>query len=124
MANLEHTQHAVNLKRVSKVNPGTPPVIALSDVTLTVKHGELLGIVGASGSGKSTLLHIAGLLDEADEGSVTLAGTDVSGQSDRRRRRVRLFIQAARPCGVSRRRQLRPVGPVAERSAGGVGGGA
>ena len=56
---------------------------------LTLNAGEVVALVAPSGSGKSTLLHIAGLLDEADEGLVTLAGTDMSGQSDRRRTAAR-----------------------------------
>ena len=64
-------------------------VNVLSGCDLTLNAGEVVALVAPSGSGKSTLLHIAGLLDEADEGSVTLAGTDVSGQSDRRRTAAR-----------------------------------
>ena len=51
--------------------------------------GEVVALVAPSGSGKSTLLHIAGLLDEADEGRVSLAGTEMAGQSDRRRTAAR-----------------------------------
>ena len=76
MANAEHIQHAVNLNGVSKIYPGTPPVMALSDVTLAVNHGELLGIVGASGSGKSTLLHVLGTLTRPTSCSVFINGLD------------------------------------------------
>ncbi|MGR3812617.1 MAG: ABC transporter ATP-binding protein [Cognatishimia activa] len=64
-------------------------VDVLSGCDLTLNAGEVVALVAPSGSGKSTLLHIAGLLDEADEGSVTLAGTDMAGQSDRRRTAAR-----------------------------------
>ena len=64
-------------------------VNVLSGCDLTLNAGEVVALVAPSGSGKSTLLHIAGLLDDADEGAVTLAGTDVSGQSDRRRTAAR-----------------------------------
>ena len=58
-------------------------VRALSDVTLTVEPGEMLGIVGASGSGKSTMLNIVGTLDRPTTGRVEIDGVDVSGLSDR-----------------------------------------
>jgi putative ABC transport system ATP-binding protein len=52
-------------------------------VDLRIEAGELVSIVGPSGSGKSTLLHILGTLDRPTEGSVRIAGLDVSTMSDR-----------------------------------------
>ena len=75
--------YAVELKQVSKSYPGTPPVEALSDVTISVASGEFLGIVGASGSGKSTLLHIIGTLTRPSSGSLSIDGIDTAGLSDR-----------------------------------------
>ena len=74
--------YAVELHRVSKTYPGTPPVHALSDVNISVAHGEFLGIIGASGSGKSTLLHLIGTLTRPTTGSVFINGLDTAGLSD------------------------------------------
>ncbi|HEX5668470.1 MAG TPA: ABC transporter ATP-binding protein [Chitinophagaceae bacterium] len=49
----------------------------LKGVDLSVSDGEIVCIVGSSGAGKSTLLHILGTLDQADEGSITIAGQRV-----------------------------------------------
>jgi putative ABC transport system ATP-binding protein len=70
------------VRHAGKTYPGG--VQALRDVSLTVRHGELLAIVGPSGSGKSTLLHLMGTLDSPSEGSVEVRGHDVARLSDRR----------------------------------------
>ena len=75
--------YALELKQVSKSYPGTPPVEALSNVSISVARGEFLGIVGASGSGKSTLLHVIGTLTRPSSGSVLIDGLDTAGMSDR-----------------------------------------
>ncbi len=71
------------LEQVVKEYPGTPPVRALDGVSLEIRAGELVGIVGPSGSGKSTLLHIVGTLDRPTSGRVVVAGHDVAELSDR-----------------------------------------
>ena len=63
-------EFALKLQEVTKSYAGTPPVHALSDVSVSVRHGEFVGIVGASGSGKSTLLHVIGTLTRPTSGSV------------------------------------------------------
>lgn len=50
----------------------------LKGVDLEVEKGEIISIVGKSGAGKSTLLHILGTLDKAEQGSLSINGTDVS----------------------------------------------
>jgi putative ABC transport system ATP-binding protein len=67
---------------VSKVYPGSPPTVALSDVSLDVHAGELVAIVGPSGSGKSTLLGIMGTLERPTTGRILLSGRDVTALSD------------------------------------------
>ncbi len=81
----------LSLSGISKAyNAGLPTeVTVLSNVDLTVKAGEVIGLVAPSGAGKSTLLHIAGLLDTPDSGSVMISGQDQIGKSDRRRTTTR-----------------------------------
>ncbi len=49
----------------------------VNGINLSVQRGEFVTIVGKSGAGKSTLLHILGTLDNADSGTLHIAGTDV-----------------------------------------------
>lgn len=64
-------------------NPGQPgEVQVLRGVDLTIGRGEVVALVAPSGAGKSTLLHIAGLLDSADAGQVSLGGQEMSGLPD------------------------------------------
>ncbi|MFE9918746.1 ABC transporter ATP-binding protein [Micromonospora sp. NPDC005553] len=72
----------LNVEGVSRTYPGG--VTALDDVSLTVRAGEMLAIVGPSGSGKSTLLNIMGTLDLPTSGRVRVAGQEVTALSDRR----------------------------------------
>lgn len=61
---------------------GSRTLHVLRKVSLEVKEGEYLAIMGPSGSGKSTLLHIVGLLDGLDGGNYTLDGRDVTHLTD------------------------------------------
>jgi putative ABC transport system ATP-binding protein len=69
------------LDAVHKSYPGG--VQALRGVSLRVRQGELMAVVGPSGSGKSTLLHIMGTLEQPTSGRLAVAGQDVEGLRDR-----------------------------------------
>jgi putative ABC transport system ATP-binding protein len=62
---------------------------ALTDVTLDIKAGETVAIVGKSGSGKSTLMHILALLDGPTTGELWVDGTDASKLKGRRLNELR-----------------------------------
>lgn len=64
-------------KNVEKIF-GTPPIKALSDISIEIKDGEFVSLTGRSGAGKSTLLYILSSLDSPTNGSVEIAGEDIS----------------------------------------------
>ncbi len=61
----------------------------LRNVTMEVKYGEFIAVIGASGSGKSTLMNIIGLLDSPTSGSYFLAGMDTSVSTEKEMSRFR-----------------------------------
>ena len=73
----------IKLKDVKKIYPmGKFEVRALDGISLSIKDGELISIMGPSGSGKSTLMHIIGCLDKPTEGEYLLDGKDVTTLDD------------------------------------------
>jgi putative ABC transport system ATP-binding protein len=75
----------VRLQSVNKTyGSGDSAVTALAGVTVDFPAGTFTAVMGPSGSGKSTLLHCAAGLDRPSSGSVTLAGTELSGKSETR----------------------------------------
>ncbi len=61
---------------------GEQEVCVLNDVSLSVKAGEHVAIVGSSGSGKSTLLHILGSLDTPTSGNINIDGHSIADNTD------------------------------------------
>ena len=79
---------ARNLRRVFQL--GESRVEALRDVSLDIRRGDFVAIVGPSGSGKSTLLHLLGLIDSPTAGSVAIRGEPAHHFGRERRARLRL----------------------------------
>ena len=74
----------IELEQISKIyNPGDNEVRALDNVSLTIREGEFVAIVGCSGSGKSTMMNLLGCLDTPTKGRYLLEGQDVSHMTDR-----------------------------------------
>ena len=73
----------IELENVTKVyRMGEVEVYALNGVTISIKQGEMLSIIGTSGSGKSTLLDVLGCLDRPTSGRYMLDGIDVNRLND------------------------------------------
>jgi putative ABC transport system ATP-binding protein len=78
-----HNEIVVAAKELTRrYGEGATAVDALRGVSLDVERAALLAVMGPSGSGKSTLMHILAGLDQPTSGSVTIAGTEITGLDD------------------------------------------
>ncbi|MHB8773191.1 MAG: ABC transporter ATP-binding protein [Syntrophales bacterium] len=89
----------IELTKVGKrYRQGAQEVEALRDISLRIRKGEFLSVMGASGSGKSTLLNLIGGLDQPSSGEIFIAGRPLHGISDHeltliRRRHIGFVFQ-------------------------------
>jgi putative ABC transport system ATP-binding protein len=73
----------IELRNVTKTYPmGETQVLALNDVSLTIKENDFVSITGPSGSGKSTMMNIVGCLDMPTQGMLLLDNKDVTKLSE------------------------------------------
>jgi len=95
--------------RASSVSRAFEGVQALRGVSLELARGEVLGLIGPNGAGKSTLVNVLSGFDRPDEGTVELAGQDVTGWPPHRRGRrglARTFQHAHAFRGLSVRENV------------------
>ena len=79
----------LSLEGVSRIYGEEVQVRALDGVSMEIRAGEFVSIVGPSGSGKSTMLGLLGILDLPTHGVIRVRGVDVAGLSDAERSRLR-----------------------------------
>ena len=87
----------IKLEHLSKTFAGKDNVHALRDVSLTVREGEIYGVIGYSGAGKSTLIRCINLLERPDEGKVWVDGRELTSLRaaalNRERRKIGMIFQ-------------------------------
>jgi branched-chain amino acid transport system ATP-binding protein len=71
--------HAETVLRVTNLQAGYGRILGIIDVSIEVRRGELVALLGSNGAGKSTLLRAASGMIRPRRGSVVLNGTDVTG---------------------------------------------
>ena len=88
----------IELKHISKTFPTADGVFqALDDINLTIRDGDIFGIVGMSGAGKSTLVRCINLLERPTAGQVVIDGQDLmelsAPQLREKRRSISMIFQ-------------------------------
>lgn len=82
----------IELTHISKVYDGPNRVEALKDISLSVKEGEIFGVIGQSGAGKSTLIRCINMLERPTSGSVVVDGVDLTKLNEKDLREQRKNI--------------------------------
>ena len=78
---MNNSENIIEIKGLKK-SYDNGKIKALNGINLEIKKGEFVSIIGPSGSGKSTLLNMIGALDTASEGSINVAGIDLTQTKD------------------------------------------
>src|SRR5947209_18233119 len=78
---MEATQESTDVIRVEHVAKNFGAVTALRDVSLTLRRGEFLGLIGDNGAGKSTLVKILTGFDQPTAGKIFFEGREVQPRS-------------------------------------------
>ena len=83
----------IELRHLSKrYQTAQGEIVALEDINLTIRDGEIYGIIGLSGAGKSTLVRCINLLEQPTSGQVVIDGTDITTMNRRSLLRLRRSI--------------------------------
>ena len=92
---MDNREIILDVRNISKIYGD---LHALKDVSLSVRKGEWVAIMGSSGSGKSTMMNIIGCMDKPSVGQVILDGQDITKESQKslteiRREKIGLIFQ-------------------------------
>jgi putative ABC transport system ATP-binding protein len=96
----DNNSFALQVKNLSKIyDTSAGRVVALDNVSFSIKRGEFVSIVGPSGSGKSTVLNMVGALDRPTSGKIYIDGIDIFSMNDSeiatmRNRRIGFVFQS------------------------------
>ncbi|MHA1989926.1 MAG: ABC transporter ATP-binding protein [Candidatus Hodarchaeales archaeon] len=84
---------ATNLVKVFRANKGKPDILAVDQVSLDIKEGEIFSLLGPNGAGKTTTIRmLAGILP-VTSGIANVCGYDISGESDNVRKNVGILTE-------------------------------
>ncbi len=93
---MQHVSKRFNQSRWFNRNSTNKPIVAVNDVSVQVRRGEIFGVLGPNGSGKSTFIRLLSTLLVPDSGRVTIFGLDVTRDERAVQRLInRVSVEAA-----------------------------
>ena len=93
LIDMQHLSKRFKLKVTGPSGPEHKELLAVSDVSLQIRKGETLALVGESGCGKTTLGRVLALFYQPSEGTLSIDGTDVSGLNRKQLKPIRRQVQ-------------------------------
>ena len=82
----------IKIENLTKIYKGKSEIVAIKNINLEIKDGEIFGIIGLSGAGKSTLIRCINMLEKPTSGNIYIDDVDITKLNNKDLRKLRQNI--------------------------------